>query len=359
MGFLSAPDSLNAIQECWSRGGRGGANWNMTVVIRKQVGWLSCGEDFACNEFSESPSQAMLTNEVYLRPEVWASLLNDHLAGGWPATIRNQYYSGIQAAVFDPVCGGAPAGACIGFTFKQVAGPPIPTPVVRGATPTVEPAPAGGSVIIRIEGLDEWGIGCSTLVFFKGESQVDRVPLRGAPGGVVQYPTDKADWFRFEGSPDGQCPWTRWTLADGSPDRIGMDRQEISLRFVPVGAVIRIEGLDEWGLKCSRLVFYKGDQEVRGVALRDHLDGRVSFTPGEADWFRFVGDDQNCPWSRFFADGFDPDRVGLGQNSITLRFVEQTPTPGPPVASATPTPRPPVAPATPTPRPTVVPYPYP
>jgi len=105
LGFLSSDESLAAIQECWHRANRGGANWRMKLVVRKQVAWVSCPSSLnVCYESEISPSQAMLTDQVRYSEEVWEDLLNKYLQYGDLA----------------PICGQVPSASCIGFTFAQI-----------------------------------------------------------------------------------------------------------------------------------------------------------------------------------------------------------------------------------------------
>jgi len=96
--------------------------------------------------------------------------------------------------------------------------------------PTSPPPPAAGEVVIRIEGLFERELNCSTLVLFKGERAVRRIPLEG--GREFRVPRRSVDWFRFEGSLDGKCPWSRWRLSEANPDHIDITSNEIVLKFV-------------------------------------------------------------------------------------------------------------------------------
>jgi len=121
MGFLSSPEALATIQEYWGYGGRGSATWKMTVRVRTQVGWVSCASDAnICYEATVWSSQALLTSEVFYRPNVWSSLLESYLAGGLLATTQNSYYQDIQRTVFEPICNSVPDKPAVGFKFTRV-----------------------------------------------------------------------------------------------------------------------------------------------------------------------------------------------------------------------------------------------
>jgi len=109
-------------------------------------------------------------------------------------------------------------------THVPTATPTVPTP----ATPTATP-PTQGEIII--EGLDAFGLGCSQLVFYRGDEELARVDLRGHADGRVTYPWGTADRLVFLGSPDGQCPWSQFTLRDLNPDRIAIADRVLRLRF--------------------------------------------------------------------------------------------------------------------------------
>ena len=122
---------------------------------------------------------------------------------------------------------------------------PTPTATLRATatltrtpapTRTLTKAPILGNVTIKIEGLDKWGLECSTLIFFKGQQDILRVPLRDHLDGPVTVPRG-ADWFKFEGSPDGKCPWSKFGLKDKdrNPNQVKMDSDAITLVFAPTG----------------------------------------------------------------------------------------------------------------------------
>jgi len=120
LGFWSHPDSLAKLQEFWGYAGRGGGNWKMIVLVRTSVSWIACGANAnTCYQVSTNPGQASFQSEVYYKPHVWQSLLNDYLAGGWQAIPRNQYYPEIQKSVFDPICGAMPDLPVVGIKFTR------------------------------------------------------------------------------------------------------------------------------------------------------------------------------------------------------------------------------------------------
>ena len=121
IGFLSRPESLARIQDFWSWAQRGGANWNMTVLVREQVTWIACtGDDKVCFQYHTTPAQANLFVEVFYQPEVWASLQESDRTGGWQAVAQNPYYHDIQRSVFYPIIKLVPEVPCIGFKFAPV-----------------------------------------------------------------------------------------------------------------------------------------------------------------------------------------------------------------------------------------------
>lgn len=122
LGFLSTPAAKEEIQRLWTAAGRGGANWRARIQVRDRVAWVACTADrHACyDNLSTDSAQAIFSFQVYLRDYVWQSLLNDHLAGGWQATVQNQYYGAVQEAIFTPLSGQKANAPCIGFTFTRV-----------------------------------------------------------------------------------------------------------------------------------------------------------------------------------------------------------------------------------------------
>ncbi len=121
LGFLSTRTAKEEIQRLWTAAGRGGANWRTRIQVRDRVAWVACTPDrHACyDNLNTDSAQATFTFQVYLRDYVWQSLLNDYLAGGWQATVQNQYYSAVQEAIFTPLSGQKANAPCIGFTFTR------------------------------------------------------------------------------------------------------------------------------------------------------------------------------------------------------------------------------------------------
>ncbi|HUV93693.1 MAG TPA: hypothetical protein VMX14_02525, partial [Anaerolineae bacterium] len=120
IGFLSNPEAMAEIQRVWSHRVYGGGNWRVLVVVRKQVGWVSCPASQAtCAEDKVDGTQVIITHEVYMQPDVWASLLNDFLRGGLSATTQNPHYEDVQRMIFESYCSVVPEKPCIGFGFKQ------------------------------------------------------------------------------------------------------------------------------------------------------------------------------------------------------------------------------------------------
>ena len=107
----------------------------------------------------------------------------------------------------------------------------IPTNTRPQAVP-VETETPFDTIAIRIEGLDEWGLRCSTLVLFSADAEVRRIPLEGLPGGRLVIERGSADWLRFEGSPDGKCPWEKWTLSQLDPKHINLAGSEVCFTFI-------------------------------------------------------------------------------------------------------------------------------
>jgi len=90
--------------------------------------------------------------------------------------------------------------------------------------------PLAGEVVIKIEGLFEKELYCSSLVLFKGQKMVRRIALEGRR--ELRFPRRSVDWFRLEGSLDGKCPWTRWRLTKYNPDHIDVASNVMVLKFV-------------------------------------------------------------------------------------------------------------------------------
>lgn len=61
----------------------------------------------------------------------------------------------------------------------------------------------------------------------------DYIALSDYTAGSVSISIERnlADWFKFEGSSDGRCPWDKWRLVDINADAIYIVGQEIVLRF--------------------------------------------------------------------------------------------------------------------------------
>jgi hypothetical protein len=123
MGFLSSPEALVKIQEFWTLGGRGSANWGMIIQVRRQVAdWYFCSATSnTCYNSRIDSGQAVLFTDIFLRDAVWKSLISDYLVGGILRTTSNVYYNEIQKAVFDPICNQTPSIPCIGFSFTRVS----------------------------------------------------------------------------------------------------------------------------------------------------------------------------------------------------------------------------------------------
>jgi hypothetical protein len=122
IGFLSSPSALQRAQEWWTWAARGGGNWKMILLMRSKVTWNHCGSgDNICNQTSVNAGQSSFQVELYIKPHVWESLLNDYIRGGQAAVQGNGYYKQIQEKVFKPICGacGTPDVPIIGFKFTQ------------------------------------------------------------------------------------------------------------------------------------------------------------------------------------------------------------------------------------------------
>jgi len=120
IGFLSNPEAVAEIQRVWGHRLYGGGNWKVLVVVRKQVGWVSCpASEATCSEDKIDGNQGLIQHEVFLRDDVWLSLLNDYLAGGLAATRSNSHYEAIQKLIFESYCSITPEVPCIGFSFKK------------------------------------------------------------------------------------------------------------------------------------------------------------------------------------------------------------------------------------------------
>ena len=121
LGFLSLPSAVAKTQEFWGYARFVGGNWKMIIETRAQVSWVACSDKAnVCYQVAWSSGQSSLTDEIYIKPHVWQSLLNDYLAGGWQATTRNGYYHEVQDAVFQPLVKAVPEIPCMGFRFTRV-----------------------------------------------------------------------------------------------------------------------------------------------------------------------------------------------------------------------------------------------
>ena len=112
VGFLSSPEAIAALKAAPPGG------WKGKIVVRKQVGWVSCVTD-VCQEHSSDGTQALITNQIYLRPAAWTSLVNAYLSGGLPAVYANPYYATVQEKAFQPI-GNVPAVPVIAFRFTRM-----------------------------------------------------------------------------------------------------------------------------------------------------------------------------------------------------------------------------------------------
>jgi len=111
LALVSTENSLAEIEACLPRGRRA------KIVVRQKVAWVACTGNI-CQEHSQA-DDGQITNQLYLAPAAWNSLVNDYLAGGWLATTQNPYYDKIQTAVFEPI-GQIPDRPCIAFKFAQI-----------------------------------------------------------------------------------------------------------------------------------------------------------------------------------------------------------------------------------------------
>ncbi|MBC7234432.1 MAG: hypothetical protein H5T69_01215 [Chloroflexi bacterium] len=90
--------------------------------------------------------------------------------------------------------------------------------------------------------------------------------------------------------------------------------------------VVRFEGLDDNAAACTTLIFYTGDAIVEKLSLaasEREGNARLVRIPGSGvDRLQILGSpDGRCPWRQgSFAD-IDPNRVSLGQEDLTLRFL--------------------------------------
>lgn len=112
VGFLSSPEAIAALRAVPPGG------WKGKIVVRKQVGWVSCVTD-VCQEHSSDGTQGLITNQIYLRPAAWTSLVNAYLSGGLPAVYASPYYATVQEKAFQPI-GNVPAVPVIAFRFTRM-----------------------------------------------------------------------------------------------------------------------------------------------------------------------------------------------------------------------------------------------
>lgn len=120
IGFLSLPESLAEVNRFWGYGGRGSASWNLIILMRRSIDWVSCSADAnVCYESQTNPGQAVLTVQLYFKEHVLKSLLRDYLAGGMMQAARNEYYWEIQNAVYTPICNAVPDKPTIAIRFSR------------------------------------------------------------------------------------------------------------------------------------------------------------------------------------------------------------------------------------------------
>ncbi len=122
LGFLTSPEARNAIQQQWAAQGLGEANWKGIIKVVATIDWVACTSDKnVCydNRSLQPAPVAQHVYEVHLRNHVWQSLLNDYIAGGLQATLRNPYYAEIQRVVFGPMTSSGPSVPCLGFKFER------------------------------------------------------------------------------------------------------------------------------------------------------------------------------------------------------------------------------------------------
>jgi len=106
----------------------------------------------------------------------------------------------------------------------------------RTTVPTATRTASVGEITLSIQGLDEWGRSCTTLVLFKGEQFVQRVALGDAPNAQVSIARGSADWFRIEGDTSGNCPWSKWSLVEGDPNHIPIGADDVTVQFSAASA---------------------------------------------------------------------------------------------------------------------------
>ncbi len=119
----------------------------------------------------------------------------------------------------------------------------------RAPTMMHTPQPTGPLALItlRIEGLTEEGVACTSLVLYRGEAEVERWAVAALPAQagarLLTLGRDQGDHLRVLGSPDGRCPWHDGSFVDIDPDRVPLDQGPTTLRFVPRAAAG--DGADE------------------------------------------------------------------------------------------------------------------
>lgn len=120
IGYLSSPDALDEINRFWGYGGRGGANWNLILLVRRSVGWISCTDEAnICYESQTNAGQAVLTVQLHFKERVIKSMLRSYLSGGLMGVTSNEYYWELQNAVYQPICGAVPDKATIAVRFQR------------------------------------------------------------------------------------------------------------------------------------------------------------------------------------------------------------------------------------------------
>jgi len=120
LGFLSSPEALAEINRFWGYGGRGSASWNLILLVRRNVGWISCTDEAnVCYESQTNAGQAVLTVQLHFKERVLKSLLRSYLSGGLMGAASNEYYWEIQNAVYNPICGAVPEKATIAIRFTR------------------------------------------------------------------------------------------------------------------------------------------------------------------------------------------------------------------------------------------------
>lgn len=120
IGFLSSPEALAEINRFWGYGGRGGASWNLILLVRRNVGWISCTDEAnICYESETNAGQAVLTVQLHFKERVMKSLLRSYLAGGLMGSASNEYYWEVQNAIYQPICGAVPDKPTIAIRFQR------------------------------------------------------------------------------------------------------------------------------------------------------------------------------------------------------------------------------------------------